>query len=330
MNWASALNLFSATFFKMLELLLFVLIGFVVSKRKLVPEGSERVLSKLETWVFIPALALDCFLKQFTLDTLENSWKIIVFAAIVSALGIPLAIILSKFFSNENYIRRIYAYCICFSNFGFVGKAVVKGVFPESFSTYLIYLLPLEIMLYAWGIPVLLMNQKMHKGLGGIVSCLKNPSMICVLVGAVLGILGVHAYCTSDSANFVLSHFYGTITNIVSVCGNCMSPVAMLLTGMTFASISFKEVVGTKRIYVVSILRLLIIPIVFGIVFKLLNLPKEFVLCAICALSMPLGLNSIVIPAAFGYDTTESAGMTLVSHTLSMITIPIIFSIFLS
>jgi predicted permease len=40
---------------------------------------------------------------------------------------------------------------------------------------------------------------------------------------------------------------------------------------------------------------------------------------------MPLGLSTIVIPGGYGKDTSVAAGMTLVSHLLSAVTIPCIF-----
>ena len=43
--------------------------------------------------------------------------------------------------------------------------------------------------------------------------------------------------------------------------------------------------------------------------------------------AMPLGLNTIVIPAAFGKDTSVAAGMAIVSHLISCITIPLIFAL---
>ena len=44
---------------------------------------------------------------------------------------------------------------------------------------------------------------------------------------------------------------------------------------------------------------------------------------------MPLGLNTVVIPAAYGKDTSIPAGMALVSHVLSIATIPLIIAILL-
>jgi ABC-type Na+ efflux pump permease subunit len=59
-----------------------------------------------------------------------------------------------------------------------------------------------------------------------------------------------------------------------------------------------------------------------------LPLPDTFFICAVCALAMPLGLNTVVVPAAYGMDTTDAAGMALVSHAASIITIPLILGLF--
>lgn len=79
------------------------------------------------------------------------------------------------------------------------------------------------------------------------------------------------------------------------------------------------------RIYIASVIRLIVIPLVFITVASFFELPNSFIICAICSLAMPLGINTIVIPSAYGKDTSAAAGMALVSHVLSCITIPIIF-----
>ena len=54
-------------------------------------------------------------------------------------------------------------------------------------------------------------------------------------------------------------------------------------------------------------------------------LPETLEYCMICNLAMPLGLSTIVVPAAYGKDSTVAASMALISHLLSCITIPIVF-----
>lgn len=64
-------------------------------------------------------------------------------------------------------------------------------------------------------------------------------------------------------------------------------------------------------------------------VLLLLKTDKDIIRVALCATAMPLGLNTVVFPAAYGGDTTPGAGMALVSHLISVITIPVMFSIFI-
>ena len=104
-----------------------------------------------------------------------------------------------------------------------------------------------------------------------------------------------------------------------------MSPIAMLLTGITVSTISFKKTCTNLRIYAVSIVRLVVLPLLFLLVAQWIPFDRTIFLCALCSLAMPLGLNTIVFPSAYGKDTTVAAGMALISHMLSCITIPLIF-----
>jgi len=117
-------------------------------------------------------------------------------------------------------------------------------------------------------------------------------------------------------------------TSVITTAGNCMSPIAMLLTGMTVAAISLKKVFTNVGVWAVTVVRLAIFPLIFIGIFAVLPLPKAydtFVICAICSLAMPLGLNTIVIPSAYGRDTTVASSMALVSHLASCVSIPLIF-----
>ena len=101
--------------------------------------------------------------------------------------------------------------------------------------------------------------------------------------------------------------------------------VAMLLTGITVAKMDMKKILSIKSIYVVSLIRLVIFPLLFIGLFSLIRVSSNIVVCTVCALAMPLGLNTIVVPRGYGKDTSVAAGMSLVSHLLAAVTIPIIF-----
>lgn len=311
------MNILTATLGQMAVLFLLILIGFLLAKFKVVPEDSTRVLSRLENSLFIPALVLGTFVDNFTLEKLSAAWKLFLISSGICLVMILLAVLAARLCSRDKYIRNIYTYGLSFSNFGFMGNAVVSAVFPDLFLEYLIFTLPLWIAIYLWGVPCLLTpSQGGRQTAGQRLKAFVNPMFIAMIIGMAVGLSGIK-----------LPSF---LTTVISVSGDCMSPIAMLLTGITVAGMSFKKVASQSSLYVVSLVRLILFPLLFLGVFCLVPASETIVVCTICSLAMPLGLNTIVIPGAYGRDTSVAAGMAVVSHLFSCITIPIVFALMMS
>lgn len=309
------MNVFLPTLSQMSFLFLLIVIGFLLARLNVIPDTGAQILSKLENNVFVPALVLSTFANKFTVKSLSVAWQYVLCAVAAVSLSILFALFISKFLSKDAFIRDIITYGLAFSNFGFMGNAVVSSLFPEVFADYLIYVLPFWTMIYLWGVPTLLMPKT--EGKKSIFTELKklvNPMFIAVLVGMVIGLLQIP-----------LPAFVNTSAESL---GNCMSPIAMLLTGLTIAKIDLKKTFTNFSIYAVSLVRLIVIPLLAMAVLYFLPLSYGLSLCTVCALAMPLGLTSIVVPAAYGKDSSAAAGMALISHLLSCITIPFIFLIF--
>lgn len=305
---------FLSTLNQMAVLLIMILIGYIVSRCNVVSDSAPKLLSKLENNVFIPALVLGTFMQNFTVERLSLAWQYLLCGLVVVLLTIPIAIGLARLCTKDSYIRNIYTYGLAFSNFGFMGNAVVAAVFPDIFTEYLIFVLPFWTLIYLWGAPTLLIPSEGGNGLKDRLRAFVNPMFIAILVGMVIGI------CIPHLPPFLVSS--------ISSLGDCMSPVAMLLTGMTIAQYSPKKIFKNASVYLVSVMRLLIIPAAAILLLRFIPLPHNLALCTICSLAMPLGLNTIVIPSAYGKDTSVAAGMALISHLLSLLTIPLIFMLF--
>ncbi len=292
----------------------FIVIGFILVKIKVLPENSAAVLSKLENTIFIPALVMGTFIENFTLERIGATWKLLSVSFIIAFITIPFAILVSKLVTKDKYIQKIYTYGLSFSNFGFMGNAVVSSLFPDVFFEYLIFTLPLWMLIYIWGVPRLLIadSGKKHTFTESMKSFV-NPMFIAMLIGMLIGLSRINL------PEWTMS--------LINVSGDCMSPIAMILTGVVVSSISLKKTFLNVRIYIVSIIRLIIMPALFVSMASFFKIPETTYICALCSLAMPLGLNTIVIPSAFGKDTTVAAGMAVISHLLSCITIPLIFSI---
>lgn len=311
------MTIFYSTLDQMFFLMMLIAVGFLLAKFKLIPSNSATVLAKLENTILIPALVMGTFIDNFTVEKLSVTWKLFVFSFAMMIIIIPLSIFVPRLVTKDGFTRNIYTYGLAFSNFTFMGNSVVKALFPNIFWQYLIFTLPLWILIYLWGVPALLMPAEEEKrGIVGLLKNLLNPMFIAMIIGFVIGIFDIP--------------LYSGITNVVTTLGDCMSPVAMILTGITIASISMKKAFTNIGVYVISIIRLILIPVAFIFLFVLLPLPNEFVICAVCSMAMPLGLNTIVIPSAYGKDPTVASGMALISHVLSCLTIPLVFFLLMS
>lgn len=82
-----------------------------------------------------------------------------------------------------------------------------------------------------------------------------------------------------------------------------------------------------KKVYIATFLRLIVIPSAFILLLKLLGADKNTLFLTLFAYGTPLGLNTVVFPAAYGKDTSTGASMAMISHTLCVITIPVMYAL---
>ena len=307
------MQVFSATFNQMLVLFIFMAVGFLLNKKKLLPSDSSASLSKLETYLFVPCLVFSVFYKYCTVENFKQKSVYILYGTAIMAVSLVIGIFLAKLFAKDGFLRKIYTYSFAVANFSFMGNAVVLGVFGEEILfDYMIFTLPLNLYVYSIGTASLIPNQK-----GGKISikAFANPIFISLILGAVCGL------CQVPLPKF--------ITSAISSAGACMSPLAMLLTGFVIGGYSLKKLASDKKVYLASVIRLIILPAIFMLVLLALKTDSAINRAALCATEMPLGLNTVVFPAAYGGDTTPGASMALISHLISIITIPVMFAIFL-
>lgn len=318
---------FFATLNPMLVLFICIAVGFVLKKCNLLPDSAGKVMAKLEVWVFCPALSFTAMASRFNVESLGAHLTNLIIASVCVVMSVFLAIFLSRFFVKEKvYERGVYQYALAFANSGYVGDPVVLALFGlEGLAYYKIICLPLSIVIYTWGLSVLVPASEKK---GNPLKNLINAPMIAMFVGMVVGITGLGNLLYS-SDNF----FTSTLTNL----SNCMGPVAMLLAGFTIGSYSVKKMLTNKKVYVATFLRLIVIPaVLLTILFVLkelvnlafgLNIDNVVLFLLFFGIAAPLGLNTVVFPEAYGGDPSTGASMAMISHTLCVITVPLMYAL---
>ena len=115
------MGVFLPTINQMGFLMLLIFIGYIIVRLKVVQSEGTVLLSRLEQNIFVPALTLDTFIKNLTIDKLSVAWQYFVSGTILMIVMIFVALIISKWLTKDKYLQNILAYGFAFANFGFMG-----------------------------------------------------------------------------------------------------------------------------------------------------------------------------------------------------------------
>ncbi len=318
------MEIFYLTLSQMLTIFLLIMAGYALRKKHILPEESHLTLSRLETYILVPALNIINWTKNCNTQTLRENSVLILYGAAIIVVAVAIAYPLAAAFvrkaktPEEQYQRNIYKYAMTFGNYGFVGNFLVLGVWgDEMFFKYSMLTICMAFVCSSWGLIILI-----PKGQGKVVS-FKNmirtiftPPIIGLLIGMVLGLLNLNAYVPSF------------VTSALDNASKCMGPIAMLLAGFVIGGYNLKSLLVNKKVYVATIFRLILIPAFIVMGLKLLGASDTVLSLALIALATPFGMNTIVYPAAYGGDFRTGASMTMISSTISVVTIPLMYLIF--
>jgi len=296
-------------FGQLIVLYIFFFVGWLLGKTKKGLGDNAGVISTLLVNVFLPCKLFKSFSTNVTLSFLKERYFFPLAALVLLAVLVGLGFLISRLLTKNEYERRVYTYSIPISNYAYLGYALIEAVFGESvLAEFMLFVIPFVIFTYTVGYLLLV---------GGKENPLKkllNPIVIAIVLGVIAGLTEIP--------------MPDLITTAVSSASACVGPLSMLITGITLSGFAFKELLTDVRAYIFSALRLIVLPAMAYLVCRLFKLDSimPMVLIVTC---MPCGLNPIVFPKLIGEDCKPGARLALITHVLSLITLPIWLSLIL-
>ena len=298
--------------------ILFVVIGagYICKKCHLTTHEVDRGLSAVTLNVAMPALILSSVL---TAEQLPSAVEI----AITFFAGLAVHVFLLALAFGITTLLRVpadhkgaYRFMLVFGNVGFLGFPVIAAIFGADALIYAsIFNLPFNLLAYTAG-PWLITQDKADAEPEKVtIKTFTNPMMIVCLVAILLVILGVKNI--------------PVITDIFTLAGNMATPAAMIVIGSQLADIPVHEVLGTPKIWIVSIFRLIICPLLVWLVFSPF-IENSVILGSIVIISaMPVANVGVMFSLFYGVETKTLSQGIFISTVLSLITIPLLVMIML-
>ena len=295
--------MFQQTLTQVTTLFLFILVGYVLSKKKLLPENAAQCFSIFLVWAASPALYLNTFTNQFTPDKLREASTLILISLGILALMYLVSMLVKRFITKDPYSQGVFTYSMCVPNFGYMGNVLVLALMGEAvLLRFQLFIIPISVFSLTKGYAMLLERKSSLRAL-------LNPMIVGMACGMVLGLAGIR--------------IPGFIAGVLTSASDCIGPMAMLLTGCVIAKFNLKEILNQKEIYFTVALKMIVLPLAVLVLGKLLNIPSEYLFLIMMVAALPTGLNSVVFPSTIGKDCSFAAGLAVVSNVVALITVPL-------
>lgn len=304
-------NVFQLTLGQVGMILVFISIGFFLRRYHGMPGTTGQALSLLCTLVFSPAYSIVNLSKSITMDVIAEKIPLFFYGLIFIVVSIGLAYLLSKPYARSQIERNSLIYAFAIPNYGYFGYPVIEAVFGSAvLADVMVFLIPMSLATSSFGYSLFVGGKKVP-----LKKVLLTPMCISLVIGVAIGLTGIQ-----------LPRF---INDALVGAGSCMSPCSMLLAGFMLGKLSLKELLNGWRPYAYSLVRLVLIPLIFGGLLMLLGVEGQYLMLPLLIAGIPLGLNMVVYPQSQGYEdqAAENAKICFVSYLLALAILPCTFTI---
>ena len=278
-------------------------IGYMLFKsKKITPDGS-RALGNILIYLALPAVIINSFLVERTPERITG----MLCSAAGAAALLLLSILIARLFFRKDAIA---AFAGAFSNPGFFGIPLIVASLGQGSVFYVAcFIAFLNIGQWTYGASIL-NGQPIRQGFG-FQKLIKAPFIIAILIGLFL-------FFTKLQLPAVLS-------GCLSATAGLNTPLAMFTVGIYLAQTDVPGMFRKKKLYLVSLVRLALIPLLSVLALSLLpEAWHDMKLALLLAAACPVGSNVAVYAQLHGKDYSYAVETVVLSTLLSLISIPAI------
>ena len=286
-------------------LFLLMIIGAVLTWKKIITADGQKLLTDLVMDVTLPASIIKSFQMELSRELLESCLEIFLVAIAIQVGTFLLSALLYRGISDEKH-RKVLQYATICSNAGVLGNPIAEGIFGSMGLLYAsIYLIPQRTFMWSAGLTYFTRCPS-KKELARKV--LTHPCIIAVAFGMVLLITGT-----------TLPGFLGSTVN--SIAG-ANTAVSMMLIGSFLVGVNVKSMFQ-KTFYYYSFVRLFLIPFLVFVPCRLLGLDSMVTGVSTILAAMPAASSTAILAAKYECDEVFASKCVVFTTVLSMVTIPI-------
>ncbi|MDD2233510.1 MAG: AEC family transporter [Desulfitobacteriaceae bacterium] len=292
---------------QMAMLFFIIIIGFISAKLKILDDIACKKFSKFVIHLSAPALIISSVTGSYVVGNIKDMLTILLvafgFFIITPVISIPSVKLLKVPKEDEN----LYRFMLVFYNIVFMGFPVVGSLYGEGAIFYAsIFNFPNTLFLYSLG--VYLVKSKKTTASIFEVKKLMNPGLFSIILAMVIFMFGIKLPVFLD----------GTLKMV----GSVTTPLSLLVIGASLAAIPVKEVFTEKKLYPITFLTLIVIPLTVFFLLRLFIFNKTILGVTVVLTGMPVASIAVMFCDKYEGNSHLAAKAIFFTTIFSIISIP--------
>lgn len=297
---------------QIVQLFLMIFMGYLIVKTGLVRDDDSKVLSKIILYLIVPCVIINAFQVDYTTDTVKG--LLIAFAASVMTQVILLVVI--SVAGRLLHLNEVEVASVYYSNSGNLIVPIVTFILGQEWVLYGCVFMSVQLV-FLWTHCKKIISREASYDWKKIIL---NINMISIFIGVILF--------------FTKIRLPEIIGNTLASVGTMIGPASMIVTGMLFAGMNLKQIFANKRVYFITFLRLIAVPLIALVLIKLSNLASfsadgnKIMLIVFLAIITPSASTVTQMCQVYGNDSRYASAINVMTTLLSIITMPVMVMLF--
>ena len=297
---------------QIIQLFIMIFMGFIIVKAKLLKAEDSKILSVIVLYLIIPCVIINAFQVDYTPQTVKGLLIALAGSVMTQVILLIVVSILGRVFHlNEVEVASIY-----YSNSGNLIVPIVTFILGKEWVLYGCVFMSVQLV-FIWTHCKKIISRESTYDWRKIVL---NINMISIAIGIVLFLNRIH--------------LPAIINNTLSAVGSMIGPASMIVTGMLFAGMDFKQIFANKRVYFVSFFRLIIVPVIALFLIKCSQLStfssngNKLMMIVFLAIITPSASTVTQMCQVYGNDSQYASAINVVTTLLAIVTMPLMVMLF--
>lgn len=297
---------------QIIQLFLMIFMGYLIVKVRLVKDEDSKVLSKIILYLIIPCVIINAFQVDYTMDTAKG----LLLALAASVMTQVLLLIIISIAGKLLHLNEVEIASVYYSNSGNLIVPIVTFILGQDWVLYGCVFMSVQLI-FLWTHCKKIISRESSYDWKKIVL---NINMISIFIGVVLF--------------FAKIHLPEIINNTLGSVSSMIGPASMIVTGMLFAGMNLKQIFADKRVYFVSFLRLIAVPLLALVMIKISHLAmfstdgNKIMLIVFLAIITPSASTITQMCQVYGNNSRYASAINVMTTLFSIITMPLMVMLF--